>query len=96
MNADKNGTLNRRGRQGRTGIEPPSHREKQRHYNRTAKIAKDAKKNQLLRCMAKRGLHVASGTAAMNSSKNGDIPGFSLLLEFIGVYRRSSAAKFFV
>jgi len=45
MNADKNGTLNRRGRQERTRIEPPSRREKQQHDNRTAKIAKDAKKD---------------------------------------------------
>jgi len=52
MNADKYGTLNCRGRQGRTRIEPPSRREKQQHYNRTAKIAKDAKENQLLRCTA--------------------------------------------
>jgi hypothetical protein len=77
-------------------LEPPSRREKQRHYNRTAKIAKDSKKHQLLKCAAMRGLDVASGTATMSSSKNGDTPGFSLLLEFIGVYRRSSAAKFFV
>jgi hypothetical protein len=40
-----------------------------------------------------RGLDVASGTATMSSSKNGDTPGFSLLLEFIGVYRRSSRSN---
>jgi hypothetical protein len=55
MDADKNGTLNRQGRQGNTGIEPPSRREKQaivesrftNHDSRlpgTAKIAKGSRK----------------------------------------------------
>jgi hypothetical protein len=76
-------------------LEPPSRREKQRHYNRTAKIAKDSKKHQLLKCAAMRGLDVASGTATMSSSKNGDLPRFlfTIVPEFIGVYRRSSRSN---
>jgi hypothetical protein len=49
MDTDKVEKLNRQGRQGRTRIEPPSRREKRQHYNRSAKIAMDAKINQLLR-----------------------------------------------